>query len=893
MLRITQQSSPDAARQYYASADYYAEGQQELIGRWGGEGAKMLGLEGPVSKQAFNALCENRDPRTGERLTPRTKDDRTVGYDFTWSVPKSVSVLYALTEDRELLAAFRESVRETMADIEAEMKARVRKNGRNEERTTGNLAYGEFVHFTGRPVNGIPDPQLHAHCFVFNATLDSEEQQWKAGQFRDLKRDAPYWQAAFRMRLANRLQGLGYALERKRDDFEIKGVAPATIRRFSRRTEKIEELAREKGIEDPEAKARLGALSRERKDKSLTWAELTREWDGRLTPAERQALLAAKGQGAATPAPQRGDAAAVDFAVRHVFEREAVVSENQLLAEALKHGLGSATVEGVRREYERLPLLRQEVNGRRLVTTRNVLAEEDRMVAFAREGRGACKPLGVPGRPPRRDWLKADQKRAVRHILGSRDRVILVRGAAGAGKTTLLQEAAEAIEQGGKRLTVLAPSAKASRKTLRDEEFKTADTVARFLLSEEMQRQAAGQVVVVDEAGLLGSRDMGALFEVARRVNARVILLGDRFQNSSPARGAPLKLLEDQAGLPSVTVDEIVRQRGKYKQAMQLLSQGKTGEGFDALDKLGWILEVPDADRYRRLAEAYLQFSAEKKKGGKDKSVLVVTPTHREAALITAAIRAELTAQGRLGVERELPAWAPLHLTEAERGEAANYAEGDMVQFHQKAKGGYRSGQRLVVGAGPLPLNLAARFQAFRPTVVKVAAGDRLRITANGNTADGRHRLANGSIYRVKGFTPEENIVLDNGWVIGRDFGHIAPGYAVTSWSSQSQTVDVVLVGESLASRPASGRAGFYVETSRGRERTLIFTDDKQALRESVTRDREKLTATEVFRPRKPPGRERLRRHMSFMRRWASQQRPRERSGRDHLPFQKEATYER
>ena len=64
MLRITQQSSPDAARQYYASADYYAEGQ-ELVGRWEGEGARMLGLEGPVTKQAFNALCENRDPRTG------------------------------------------------------------------------------------------------------------------------------------------------------------------------------------------------------------------------------------------------------------------------------------------------------------------------------------------------------------------------------------------------------------------------------------------------------------------------------------------------------------------------------------------------------------------------------------------------------------------------------------------------------------------------------------------------------------------------------------------------------------------------------------------------------------------------------------------------------------
>ena len=99
MLRITQQSSSDAAKQYYASADYYAEGQ-ELVGRWGGEAARMLGLEGPVSKRAFNALCENRDPRTGDRLTPRTKDDRTVGYDFTWSVPKSVSLLYALTEDQ-------------------------------------------------------------------------------------------------------------------------------------------------------------------------------------------------------------------------------------------------------------------------------------------------------------------------------------------------------------------------------------------------------------------------------------------------------------------------------------------------------------------------------------------------------------------------------------------------------------------------------------------------------------------------------------------------------------------------------------------------------------------------------------------------------------------------
>ena len=199
-----------------------------------------------------------------------------------------------------------------------------------------------------------------------------------------------------------------------------------------------------------------------------------------------------------------------------------------------------------------------------------------------------------------------------------------------------------------------------------------------------------------------------------------------------------------------------------------------------------------------------------------------------------------------------------------------------MLQFHQNAKRTTAAGSGWSLAGDPLPLDQAARFQAYRPTVLKLAAGDRLRITANGKTADGRHRLENGSIYTVKAFTPEGNIVVDNGWVIGRDFGHVAAGYAVTSWTSQSQTVDMVLVGESRLSRPASGRAGFYVETSRGREKTLIFTDDKQALRESVTREREKLTATEVFRPRKPPGRERLRRHLSFMRRLASQEQQRE-----------------
>src|ERR1700726_2611820 len=101
MIRITQQDSAGAAKRYYATADYYSEGQ-ELVGSWGGKGAARLGLEGTVDKLSFERLCDNLDPTTGKKLTVRTRSERTVGYDFTFSVPKSVSLLYAMKAFRTL-----------------------------------------------------------------------------------------------------------------------------------------------------------------------------------------------------------------------------------------------------------------------------------------------------------------------------------------------------------------------------------------------------------------------------------------------------------------------------------------------------------------------------------------------------------------------------------------------------------------------------------------------------------------------------------------------------------------------------------------------------------------------------------------------------------------------
>src|SRR5262249_7152570 len=147
--------------------------------------------------------------------------------------------------------------------------------------------------------------------------------------------------------------------------------------------------------------------------------------------------------------PERGEKLAVDHALLHSFVREAVVPERKIVTEALKRGLGTVTVEGVLGEGSNRPLISSEVTGRKMATTNEMLALESRLIDFARDGRGRCRPLGNPNRPCSRDWFNDGQKAAVRHVLGSRDRVIVIRGAAGTGKTTLEQEIGEALSEAG------------------------------------------------------------------------------------------------------------------------------------------------------------------------------------------------------------------------------------------------------------------------------------------------------------------------------------------------------------------------------------------------------------------------------------------------------------
>jgi conjugative relaxase-like TrwC/TraI family protein len=847
MLRISQQESAGAAKKYYSTADYYSEGQ-EIVGLWGGKAASRLGLSGTVDQFSFERLCDNLDPRTGEPLTVRTRSERTVGYDFTFSVPKSVSVLYAMSGDQDIMEAFRSAVDETMRDMETEMKTRVRMGGQDSNRTTGNMVWAEFIHTTSRPVDGLPDPQLHAHVFVFNTTWDEKEERWKAGQFRELKRDAPYFQAAFRVRLANKLQDLGFGVERKRDDFEIAGMPADVLKRYSRRTALIEKLAEEKGITDPDRKAELGAETREKKSSNLSWDSLRKEWDARVTDKERETFAAVHRREITATRPEPAHQQAVNHAIDHSFVREAVVAERKLATEALKRGLGSVTVEAVAKELAERPLIRSEVEGREVATTKAMLALESRMVDFARQGRGRCRPLGDPERPCSRDWFNEGQKAAVSHVLGSRDRVMIIRGVAGTGKTTLEQEIDEALAEAGRPVVALAQSIKASREVLREEAgFALADTVARFLKDPYMQEAARHGVILVDEASQLGTRDMIRVFDIAKDVDARVILVGDRRQHRSVTAGEPLKLLEERAGLPVAEVTEILRQQGDYKEVAKALSEGRTEDAFAELDKLGWIRELDDTgDRNQQLASAYLSAVAEKKKGGLPKSALVVSPTHAEGDRITAAIRDGLKAQGRLGDERLVTAWVPAHLTDAQKADPTEYTPGDLVQFHQNAKG-FTKGSRLVVTPDETPpVALAKQFELYRPVRLALAKGDRIRVTARGQSKDGKHRLSNGSLFNIQGFTRQGDIIVDHGWVIDKEFGHLTHGYVTTSHASQGATVDKVFVAISSESVPATDQRTAYVAITRGKEQAVVFTEDRAELLRAMSRPDNPMSATEI-----------------------------------------------
>jgi hypothetical protein len=367
----------------------------------------------------------------------------------------------------------------------------------------------------------------------------------------------------------------------------------------------------------------------------------------------------------------------------------------------------------------------------------------------------------------------------VSHVLHSTDQVVLVIGDAGTGKTRSIKTAFEHINQ---PIEMLAPSAAASRGVLRDEGFSNADTVASFLMSEKRQAAVKNGLIWVDEAGLLAIKDLSKLVDIAKQQHTRIVLQGDPKQHHSPARnGNMMNVLEEFAELPVGRLTEIWRQKNKgYKAIVADIAKGDTSKAFDHLASLGWVQKV---EGNAPLVDDYMAGL----KAGKDQ--LLIAPSHAEGNAITADIRERLKQDGRLGEDKTFDQLVNLNWTDAEKGDLERYDGTETLVFHRNS-GTFRAGQVVPVSDWKPGDRWKSpeHFSVYRKDTLPVAAGDMIRITANGKTKDG-HSLNNGAVYQVKGFN-KDGIVLDNGWTVSKTYRHLTHGYVRTSVGMQGKTVD-------------------------------------------------------------------------------------------------------
>jgi conjugative relaxase-like TrwC/TraI family protein len=867
MIRMIQSSSSAHAKDYFSEAlaksDYYIN-DQELNGNIQGKLAERLGLSGPATKEVFFSLCENNNPNTGESLTLRTKQDRTVGYDINFHCPKSVSIVHALSSDEHILKSFQDCVTETMKDIEADIVTRVRKAGQYDERHSGELIWADFVHQTARPVdNALPDPHLHAHCFVFNATYDHEEKVYKAGQFRDIKRDMPYYQARFHKRLSDRLINQGYQIKRTAKSFEIVGVPQEAIDLFSKRTDEIDRVAEEKGIKDDKRKDELGARTRARKQTGHSMDELKAEWKKQLAALDLKGKDSEKMAVRYAPAKEQKEVSAercVEHALNHSFERASVIHDRRLLMAAYRHGIGhrEATLKEITSSLQNNPdLLQVQEKGKTMCTTQKVLSEEQHMVQLARSGQGKMVPVYF--KAPDVD-LKGQQAEAVKHVLTTSNQVSIIRGAAGSGKTTLMKEAVAHFNKAGKEVMVIAPTSQASRGVLRDEGFDKAETVSKLLMDRELQDKLKNQVLWVDEAGLLGTQDMTALLQLSQQKNARLILGGDTRQHSSVVRGDALRILNTVAGIRTSEVSKIYRQRYEhYRQVVQDLADGQVGSAFEKLDNMGAIENVDPFDPNTKLVNDYAQAVS------KGKSVLVISPTHAQSEDVTAEIRKKLRADDYLGKkEIQIDRLTNCNFTEAEKRDWRNMQPGMLVQFNQNLPGIKRGSLWTIEDASEkdvlikdesemyasLPLHKSKEYDILKKGTMELSKGDKIRLTRNGFDKDGK-RLHNGQLLDVssvskKGVIRLTNPTTDMSYTLDQDHGHLTHAYCITSHASQGKTVDEVYIAQPAATFPATDAKQFYVSVSRGRDIAKIYTDDKEELLAHAARLGDRQSAMEL-----------------------------------------------
>jgi AAA domain/TrwC relaxase len=735
----------------------------------------------------------------------------------------------------------------------------VRLNGANENRATGNWIVATYRHDTSREL----DPQLHTHAVVANLTYDGVEGLWKALQASDLYERRAYLTEVYRNALAREVRGLGYDIEQRRDSrgrdlgFEIRGVANELLERYSQRSAQrdaaIEGFKEQHGRKPTDNEvALLVRESRADKLAEIATEHVREQQQARLAPEESHSLDRLRGASLEqSRGGQHESSLALDsmqHAKDHLFERRSVVYDHELLTEALRYGRGRVDLGQLRGKLEIEKSQGTVIHAGDRLATHESLNREQRIIAMVNHGIDQCARLGGTHRFQPSEVLRDEQRRAVQQVLDSRDFAINLRGAAGTGKTATLQEIDRGLRESGREVTAVAPTRSAVEE-LQKVGFREAMTVSRILQDETAQSTLRGRVLIVDEAGMISGRQMEGILRLAEQHMTRVVFSGDTRQIQSVEASDALRILERESQMKSVALTGVQRQtHTQYRDAIQTLRQAPE-QGFEKLERLGAVHEVPFVDRGRAVAEPYREMTADSMR-----RVLVVAPTHEEIGRLTRAIRNDLTERGHLGQSVTMDRYVPLQWTEAQKRDLANYRNGQVLVVHRAARGMEKHESLTVsrVDSGTvIARNARGEERSFTPAQTRsfsvherqsidVAPGDRLMLTAN--RRDAGFRATNGELVTVRGI--ERGLVqLEDGRTLPANYRQFDHGYAITAHRSQGKTVDGVILSADTMKQEL-----FYVGTSRGRSEIAIVTSDRELLRESLGISSARPSATELAR---------------------------------------------
>lgn len=792
---------------YYTrdSNNYYLS-DREPNGRWL-TGSECLGIDAGTGVEAnnFENLCAGID-RNGRTLIKYAGAGRhTAGVDLTFSCPKGVSVLWALGGGdlrRAIEMAESEAVAATIAFLEQELPlGRRGHNGTRREHV--RLVAAAFSHGEARPerhADGVvaPDPQRHTHVTILNV---AERADGSFGAIDTVQ--LRQWKKAlgvhFRVGLATRLQRAGFALGPVSVDglFDITGVPSEVTAYFSARRATIEEQLAAAGTTSAAAPALAASVTRTTRrdkesqpegDRHQRWQAATRQLGyepesiiqtARSLGMEAQSSVATTAERIAERLAQVPD---LLTATQSVFERHRLF---ETVGAALVGG--SVEPDRIKVEVDRLLAdgsiveLGRDRTGASRYSTPEMIAIERALVDTA--GRLAFDVRRGPAsrvvaREARAAGLTNEQCAAVA-LATSGARLAVIQGTAGTGKSHTLAVVARAWEAANHRVLGASIAWKAAN-ALGNDLAIPSRSIDSWLAKIETGSAVldSSTLLIVDEAGLMSSRQMQRLLAHVEEARASVLLVGDSRQLQPIGPGAALRLVNDTVA--GVRLDTIVRQQHEWaRDAVHAFARGDAGAGLSAYSSRGLLVE---ADGGAAAVTALVDAWEATRRASPETSILAVAKTNTEVRAICNAIRSRLKAEGTLD-NSDISIRA---VTPSGQGYDLPLAIGDRVRFLH-------------------------RFDQFR-----VVNGTEAEVTGVATSRDGAVTIKTRIDQREIRFTAAD--IADEQ---GRSL--IAHAWASTIFQAQGATVDRVFV---LGSGRFD-RHDAYVAMSRARQEAKLFIDQR------------------------------------------------------------------